>query len=734
MRGKDRSGTYIKFIIYFVVIVLVNIAGTTLFKRIDLTRNDIYSLSKVSKQVVSTLSEPMTINVFFTKDLPAPHNNTERYLRDLLDEYSFESNRFFNYRFYNVSTDEGDINKEARENRELANDYGIYPVQIQAVEKDEIKFQRAYMGLVLIHGDLIERIPTITSTDKLEYQLTTAIQKMNNKISALLGLKEKVLIKLYLSSSLEAVAPYMDLEDLPKLPEAVNRTVESLNQKNYGKLQFEYLDPAKDESLENKLDGYGIPTLSWPSVPKFDIAPGKGTIGLTMEFGDKVTAVPILQILELPLIGTRYQLVDMKNLEEIINKNLESLIGINEDIGYLADNGTFNIPGKPNNDPTQQMFPGSIANLNALLSQRYTINDFNLKDGSIPEGINCLLIARPTQKFSEYELFQIDQALMRGINLAIFTNAFNEMQIPNQPGMPPGSAQPPIYVPLESGLEKLLGHYGVSIKKSIVMDENCYKQQAQQNFGGGEISLYYAPIIQNKYINDSLDFMQNLKALVVAKISPLELNDVRITENGLKAHTLFSSSDRSWEMEGRINLNPMAIQPPQSESDMRSYPLAYLIEGEFPSYFAGKPVPKKETEDTNSEEKKEEKPEQIETGMEIPEIKDKGRVLPKGKPAKILLIASSEIINDNILDADGTTTNSMFVMNAIDALNNREGIAVMRSKENQLNPLEDTTAEIKTFIKFFNIVGLPILVAIFGLLVLFRRKSRRKSIQMMFQQ
>ena len=231
--------------------------------------------------------------------------------------------------------------------------------------------------------------------------------------------------------------------------------------------------------------------------------------------------------------------------------------------------------------------------------------------------------------------------------------------------------------------------------------------------------------------------MKNLKTLIVAKISPLELSNERIMENALKAHTLFSSSDRSWEMEGMINLNPMAIHPPKSE-EMRSFPLACLLEGEFPSYFAGKPIPeketpKKETEDTAMEGADAEKQEEVEQGIETPDIKDEGSVLGKSRPAKILLIASTEILTDNILDAEETTTNSMFVMNAIDALNNREKIAVMRSKENQLNPLEDTVPEVKTFIKFFNIVGLPILVVIFGLLVLFRRKSRRKNIHMIFQ-
>jgi ABC-type uncharacterized transport system involved in gliding motility auxiliary subunit len=191
MGVESRSGKYVKLLAYFVVIVLVNVAGITLFFRLDLTANKIYSISEASKEVVSTLSEPLTINVFFTKNLAAPYNNTERYLRDLLEEYAIYANRYFNYRFYDVSPEEGDMGPETRENQELARDYGIYPVQIRVIQKDEVKFQKVYMGLVIIHGDLLERIATITSTEDLEYRLTTTIEKLNNKISALLSLPKR---------------------------------------------------------------------------------------------------------------------------------------------------------------------------------------------------------------------------------------------------------------------------------------------------------------------------------------------------------------------------------------------------------------------------------------------------------------------------------------------------------------------------------------------------------------
>jgi len=230
MNTMHKSSKYTKFITYAVVVVLLNAAGLTLFKRMDLTADKLYSISDASKTVVSTLNEPLTINVFFTKNLPAPHNSTERYLHDLLSEYAASANQNFNYRFYDVSPDQGDLSNETAENQTLATSFGIRPIQIQAIEKDEVKFQKAYMGLVLIHGDQVERIPTITTTDGLEYKLTMAMRKLNNKVSALLALKDRIHVDLYMSSSLKDVAPLMQLKDLQNLPK--HQAVDGVREKS----------------------------------------------------------------------------------------------------------------------------------------------------------------------------------------------------------------------------------------------------------------------------------------------------------------------------------------------------------------------------------------------------------------------------------------------------------------------------------------------------------------------
>ena len=612
----------------------------------------------------------------------------------------------------------------------MAKNYGIFPVQIQVIEEDEVKFQKAYMGLVLIHGDIIERIPTITSTDGLEYQLTTAIQKLNNKISALLRLPEKIRIKLFLSSSLKVVAPYIRLNELPDLPARLEEIVKKLNGKNYGKLQFEYLDPTTDASLKAESQKYNMMSLKWPALSGGKIEPGEGAIGLVMTHGDKAVEIPLIHVMRIPFIGKHYELVNVNDMEEIINESVESLIDINEDLGYLTSHGALQLWGASPAAPMEQK-QGMLSNFRSLTSQNYTIKDIDLKDTRIPDSLNSLLIAGPTERFTDYELFQIDQFLMRGKNLGLFLDAFEEVMPPRQQSFRPN--QPPRYTPIDSGLQKLLEHYGIRIKTSYVMDENCYRQRVPAQFGGGERAIYFAPIIKNQFIDSKLGFMRNIKGLVAMKISPLELDAERIKENGLNARQVFSSSEKSWEMSGRINLNPMFIRPPQSADEQQSLPLAYILEGEFPSYFAGKPIPEKEVENADSETEESQKPEEKRPDADLSKIEDKGEFLSKGKAGKIFLLASSEMLKDNVLDEKGRSPNAMFIMNVLDFLNNREEIAVMRSKEQRFNPLDDTEAGTKTFVKSFNVAGIPVLVVLFGLLVWFRRHARKKRIHMMFQ-
>ncbi|MCF6248809.1 MAG: GldG family protein [Desulfobacula sp.] len=731
MGNFSKKQNYFKFILYIAVIVLINFVGITLFFRVDLTKSKIYSLSSASEDVVATLSEPLSIKVFFSKDLPTPHNNTERYLRDLLEEYSSKGGKYFNYRFYNLSPEDGGLTQTTDDNREMAKSYGIQPVQIRIVENDEIKFKNAYMGLVLIHGDLIEKIPAITSTNGLEYQLTTSIQKLNNKVSTYLRLSDKVKIKMYLSSSLNDIAPLIGLEQLPKLGGRVSDTIERLNNKSLGIIDFKQIDISQKAKLDQIVKKYNLMALSWPAIPEKQLASGSGAAGLVMEYKGSTTTIPLISAVEIPIIGTTYQMADPSNLEEQLTDILEKMIGINKDIGFLADHGTHKLT--PDRLAMMQGRPGGgMQAFNSLLSSRYSIQNINLKDNPIPDGLNCLIIARPTEPFSDYELFQIDQALMKGTNIAFISDSFNEIK-PRQ-----GGSGGPRNTPINTGLEKLLTHYGVNIKKAYVLDKQSYKHPIPGNQGGGEQTIYFAPMIMEKTINTEPEFMDNIKGLVTMQISPLELEKDTIEKNNIKATRLFSSSDESWLMEGMINLNPMLISPPASDEELSSYDLAYILEGNFTSYFKGKDIPekkviKKESEKENSDDNKaSDQKEKIGSGLPNGIVAE-NKFIEISKPAKIFIMASSQMLQDNMLDPQGRSTNATFILNVIDHLNGEDKIAQMRSKQQTLNPIAVTTPFVKGIIKTSNIVALPVIVVLFGFGVFVKRNRRKKKIAERFK-
>jgi ABC-2 type transport system permease protein len=708
MRSKKRVAIYTKFTVYLLVIVLINIAGITLFFRLDLTENRTYSISQASKTVVETLTEPLTINVFFTENLDAPYNNLERYLRDLLEEYALSANRFFNYRFYNVSPDTEGMNASAMENQHLAENYGIQPVQIQVIEEDEVKFVRAYMGLVIIHGDMVEKIPVITSVDGLEYKLTTSIQKLNNKVSALLELPNKIQLKFYMSSVLKSVAPFMGIETLTSYPDELEEIVASINDRMYGKLEYSYIDPSNDTDFQTTAKDYKLMQLKWPAISD-DIPEGDGLIGLVMEYDGKVRNIPVLRVMRIPLIGTQYQLQDLSQMENIINENVETLIDINQHVGYISDHGTMNIAKY---SPYGGQSPDALNNFSSLLSQNYTIKEVNVKEDPIPSSLKSLVIARPMEEFTDYELYQIDQALMKGTNLILFLDVLKQAQGMQQNMRNNRLAELEAF---DSGLEKLLDHYGVRIRKSMVCDESCFSQRISPETGGGEQPIYYAPIIRNENINHELPFLKEIKGLVTLKASPLELRE-------------------------RITLHPLLIRPPAPQVERKSMPLAVLLEGEFSSYFDGKPIPEKlvEQEDPAMEGKDKEGedviPEDKTPDPVLQKIEGTGDFIAKGIPAKIFLMGSGDMLQDNVLSDEVSSPNTLFVLNIIDMMNNREDIAVMRSKVQQLNPLSDTTPTVKSFIKIFNIAGLPCLVVLFGLSMMLYRHARKRKIQMMFKE
>jgi len=170
IRNKKQFALYIG--LTAAIIIILNIAFRSLFVRIDLTKNNIYSLSKSSKKVLKNLEDPVTAKVFFSKNLPGKSGKTKRYLQDILEEYHAYSKGKFEFNFIDVSDKEG---------KQQARDYRIRPVQMQVLKNDQQKIRNVYMGMVLLYHNNSERLPVIKNTKGLEYDITTAMKKLSEQ-------------------------------------------------------------------------------------------------------------------------------------------------------------------------------------------------------------------------------------------------------------------------------------------------------------------------------------------------------------------------------------------------------------------------------------------------------------------------------------------------------------------------------------------------------------------------
>ena len=175
-----NKNSFILYVVGLVVgLILLNLISRDNFFRFDLTDNKKFSLSQSSEAIISKLDDRLTIKVYFSDDLPSELGNTRRFLQDILEEYQALSNdvSFF---FHDPESDT-ELEEQARKD-------GIQPVQMQALENDQMVVKKVYLGMVLLFENKKEIIPLIQSTAGLEYMISTKIKSLINLNKKTIGL------------------------------------------------------------------------------------------------------------------------------------------------------------------------------------------------------------------------------------------------------------------------------------------------------------------------------------------------------------------------------------------------------------------------------------------------------------------------------------------------------------------------------------------------------------------
>jgi ABC-type uncharacterized transport system involved in gliding motility auxiliary subunit/ABC-type transport system involved in multi-copper enzyme maturation permease subunit len=162
------------------ILLVLNLLGSYINGRLDLTPGHAYTLSNGTKQIVSHLDDIVTIKEFASDALPTSVSLLKRDVDDLLRDVRSASHGKVRVLERDPSSDQtaaGD-----------AQALGIQPVQFNVVGNASLQVKRGYLGLAIQYRGKSQAIPFVNETDDLEYRLAAAIRELTRAKKPVIGL------------------------------------------------------------------------------------------------------------------------------------------------------------------------------------------------------------------------------------------------------------------------------------------------------------------------------------------------------------------------------------------------------------------------------------------------------------------------------------------------------------------------------------------------------------------
>ncbi|MBI5414954.1 Gldg family protein [Candidatus Peregrinibacteria bacterium] len=190
------------------IAVLLNVLGSRIPGRIDLTEENLYTLSPATKNLVGGLQDVVNVTLYASAELPAQFKPLLRDTEDILRDYETLAKG-------NIVFSEKDPSDNASLKSE-ATSLGVQEVQFNVVSGEEFQVKKGYFGLTVAHGGKTEAIPFIENTGDLEYLLTSFIAKLTTtekkKVIFLSGHGEKSITQGY-STFVNELKGQFDVQD-----------------------------------------------------------------------------------------------------------------------------------------------------------------------------------------------------------------------------------------------------------------------------------------------------------------------------------------------------------------------------------------------------------------------------------------------------------------------------------------------------------------------------------------
>lgn len=176
-------------LITIAILILVNLIGNLFFHRVDLTKDNRYTLSETSLNIIKQVKEPLSIKIYMEGDLPAEFKRLQQETRELVEEFqAYNSN--INFEFVDPLE-----NKDASmDNIKTLYMKGLTPVNITVDDKGKQSQAMVFPWAIAVYQNkevnipLLKNIMGASTTEKvigsvqhLEYSIADALNKITKE-------------------------------------------------------------------------------------------------------------------------------------------------------------------------------------------------------------------------------------------------------------------------------------------------------------------------------------------------------------------------------------------------------------------------------------------------------------------------------------------------------------------------------------------------------------------------
>lgn len=324
-----------------------------------------------------------------------------------------------------------------------------------------------------------------------------------------------------------------------------------------------------------------------------------------------------------------------------------------------------------------------LSQLQNVLGQTYAVRGLDLSGKEkIDDDVDTLWVVGPKTALQPNEIRAIDQFLMRGKSVAFLLDSVQ---------VDPRSFQSS---EADHGLAALLRTYGVEIGDGLVGDAQAAAINMQERRGymivNQQVPFAFLPVIPKLEAASAIS--SGLGGITLPFVTPVKVT----SGDGRAAAVLARSSPKSWLEQKPFNIDPRREWHPESLTG--PHDLMVQVSGKLKSHFAG---------DANASQ-------------------PGGAVVPESQgDARIVVVGGSSWIWDEYAHRN----NLVLAANIADWLALDPALLAVRSRGVGGTPLKAEIGDAtRNAVKFGNALGIPILLAAFGLVRWRVRESRRGKI------